>query len=293
MSRRWGATEMQVQTWIAAFDGRARGADYRPFTRVRQISSKGRGALVKGIKTGRIHEYLKDLEYYYHILAEYSPEVVDILERYALLPREETISIAEELGIRHPVYPGSNTPKVLTTNMVLVVAGPSCEEFRPVCLEYSSQLNPKQKGEKGYAHYSRTNERLLISQQYWRHRGETERLCTEKMLLTKRAHNLDALRATVIAKECDWLNPLLPEFVLRFQEFWSARARLNDILVKTAAHFRILPSEAMVLFGRAVWLRLLPVNLDSEAIHHEFPISLDSDENSPNQHALPRQTWPH
>lgn len=99
-----------VRKWIAKGDGQGEGRNYRPFFQVRDVPSSGRSRMLLGLKTGRVHHYLSDIEYYFHLMAEYEPQVVDIRERYALLPWEETLEIANELGIRHPTYPGTKTP---------------------------------------------------------------------------------------------------------------------------------------------------------------------------------------
>ncbi len=237
MTRGWGASEKQVKQWIAKFDVHARGCSYHPFFQVRDVPSKGRSAMAKGQKTERTHHFVSDLEYQYFILAEFAPSVFDILEQYPLLPREETISIAKELGIKHPCYPGSNTPIVMTTDMVLCTGCAGSEELQPLSIKYAS----------------------------------------DALLPLNRVLNLDALRTAVVAEESDWLNPQIPEFVVTFREFWSDRKRLKDIFFETAVELRITPADIAVLFGRAVWLRLLPIDLDSSVIHHEFPVALVSD----------------
>lgn len=54
-------------------------------------------------------------------LTEYSDFVVDIREQFPLLPLEETIVIADELGIKHPTDPKANEPIVMTTDFLLTM----------------------------------------------------------------------------------------------------------------------------------------------------------------------------
>jgi len=56
------------------------------------------------------------LERNYFYLTEYSDVVVDIREQFPLLPLEETIVIAEELGLKHPTNPKTQEPIVMTTD---------------------------------------------------------------------------------------------------------------------------------------------------------------------------------
>nr|WP_238602194.1 TnsA endonuclease N-terminal domain-containing protein [Lysinibacillus parviboronicapiens] len=58
----------------------------------------------------------------YFYLTEYSDFfVVDIREQYPLLPLEETIVIADELGLKHPTDPKTIEPDVMTTDFLLTV----------------------------------------------------------------------------------------------------------------------------------------------------------------------------
>nr|WP_232900746.1 TnsA endonuclease N-terminal domain-containing protein [Lysinibacillus fusiformis] len=59
------------------------------------------------------------MERNYFYLTEYSDFVVDIREQFPLLPLEETIVIADELGLKHTTDPKTNEPVVLSQNRVL------------------------------------------------------------------------------------------------------------------------------------------------------------------------------
>jgi hypothetical protein len=181
-------------------------------------------------------------------MAEYSSSVIDIREQYPLLPRGETISIARELGIDHPCYPDSDTPTVMTTDLVLTVLGVSSREILPLSLKYASEPTPDGDDDEKY---KRTIEKLR-SKTILVQACPRWLLCTEKLLPLNRVQNLDALRTAVITEECDWLNPLLPEFVRAFRAVWSDRKRLKDIHFETAVQLQITQTDSAVLFGRAV-----------------------------------------
>lgn len=67
------------------------------------------------------------------------------MEQYPLLPREETIEIASELGIKHPMYPGTNVPIIMTTDLVGICGDATQEEFVPMSVKYDSALVPASK----------------------------------------------------------------------------------------------------------------------------------------------------
>ena len=48
------------------------GADYQPWLKIQSVSSLGWSTRLKGIKTGRQHEFLSDLERNYFYLTEFS-----------------------------------------------------------------------------------------------------------------------------------------------------------------------------------------------------------------------------
>lgn len=111
----------QSEQWIKEGRGMGRGAEYKPWLLIQNVSSLGRSTRLKGIKTNRQHEFLSDLEKNYFYLTEYSDFVVDIREQFPLLPLEETIIIAEELGIKHPSDPKTKEPVVMTTDFLLTI----------------------------------------------------------------------------------------------------------------------------------------------------------------------------
>lgn len=111
----------QVEKWIKEGRGSGVGAEYKPWLNIQDVSSLGRSTRLKGIKTNRQHEFLSDLERNYFYLTEYSDFVVDIREQYPLLPLEETIVIADKLGIKHPTNPKTQEPVVMSTDFLLTV----------------------------------------------------------------------------------------------------------------------------------------------------------------------------
>ena len=119
MSKR--ARTSKIEKWIKEGRGSGVGSEYKPWLNIQDVASKGRSIRLKGIKTNRQHEFLSDLERNYFYLTEYSDFVVDIREQFPLLPLEETIVIADELGIKHPTDPKTHEPIVMTTDFLLTV----------------------------------------------------------------------------------------------------------------------------------------------------------------------------
>ncbi|GFE59640.1 transposase [Geobacter sp. AOG2] len=264
-SRSRKPTMKLVQKWIARGYGQGEGLNYRPFFHVRDVPSKGRSAIVEGLKTGRIHHYLSDVEYQHHVLAEFSQEVVDIREQYALLPWEETQEIARELGIQHPVYPCTNTPIVMTSDLVLTLLD---SNLAVISVKRAADVRGAASAQE------RTLEKLRIEQEYWKRRRIPWVLSTELDICQARAKNLAALRTAMVSRELDPVMAHFHNFVAVFLEKWEPNKNLNCILAETAEALGGLSADVtFCLFGRAVWLRRLPVNLDIP-INHFLPVAL-------------------
>ncbi|MBC6972759.1 transposase [Bacillus sp. Xin] len=81
----------KIDKWIKEGRETGSGGDYQPWLKIQDVSSLGRSTRLKGIKTGRQHEFLSDLERNYFYLTEFSDFILDIREQFPLLPQEETI----------------------------------------------------------------------------------------------------------------------------------------------------------------------------------------------------------
>ena len=94
------------------------GSAYKPWLRVQDVSSLGLSRRVWSPKTNRQHDLLSGIEYKLFLCLEWAEDVVDIREQYPL-DREVTLHVAEALGIRHPHYPGTQIPTVMTIDFLV------------------------------------------------------------------------------------------------------------------------------------------------------------------------------
>jgi len=121
MGKRIFKTNADIARHIKAGFGQGEGVSYKPWVRVQDIPSTGRSRKVPGIKSGRLHHTLSDLEYHYLLLLEFSDEVVDIREQFPLFPKARSRDIAAEMGIRYPMYVGTQLPYVMTSDFLVTV----------------------------------------------------------------------------------------------------------------------------------------------------------------------------
>lgn len=251
-----------VNRWIKAGYGQGEGAKYKPFLYVRDVPSKGTSTMVNSKVTGRTHHYLSRQEYREHLLAEYDKSVIDIREQYALLPLEETYQTAQRLGIKHPIYPGTRTLAVMTTDLLLSINRPDGIELIAISVKLESDLT------------ARNLEKLLIEKIYWNARGIQWRLATDKNRDEIRATNLDFFSPSL---NCKFDNQNLPSpesFSLSFEANYGSSLAFNEILIKTAKELNIDNATAHALLGKAVWSRASRIDLDAEIIKHRSKLKL-------------------
>lgn len=169
----------KVEKWIKEGRGTGSGADYQPWLKIQDVSSLGRSTRLKGIKTGRQHEFLSDLERNYFYLTEFSNYINDIREQFPLLPQEETILIAEELGIKHPKDPKTGESIVMTTDFLLTV-NKGKETF-----EIARTIKMKDK-----LMDERVLEKFEIEREYWDRKGIQWGIVTEEEIDKTMARNI-------------------------------------------------------------------------------------------------------
>jgi hypothetical protein len=255
-------TQEIVERWIKAGFGQGDGTAYKPFTYVRDIPSPGLSNTVKSSVTNRIHHYITRQEYHLHLLAEYSQSIINIRERFALLPWDETQAIASKLGIRHPRYPGTATPTVLTTDLLLTRKHSDGIELIAVSAILSKHLTPQ------------TLEKLLIERLYWNRRGISWLLATEKNIPKLRAGNLQFFE---LARHDDrasksGISPAL--FSRRFEANHAQDRCFNEILEKTSREMSVDVQTGFALLGTAVWKHISRIDLDAVKLDHRSPVAL-------------------
>jgi len=186
-------TEKSIAKRIKEGRGIGRLADYKPWLHIQDVPSQGLACRSKGWKTGRVHHFLSLLELYYFYALEWLNSVVDIREQFPLLPLEETISIAANCGIPHPVHPRTKHPIVLTTDFVVTVRSDATDFDLPKTLKYKDDLCSQ-----------RTLAKLELERRYWEVRKKRLTIVTQENI------------PRVLAKNVEWVHPY--RYVEKFSE---------------------------------------------------------------------------
>jgi hypothetical protein len=157
--RRRNTTSKVIQRRSQEGRGLGTGKDYKPELRIQDVASIGLATRILGWKTGRIHHFMSKLECLFFLTVDGSPRVLDIREQFPL-DRDETLAIADQLGIRHPCDPKTREPIVMTTDFVITVGSAlhSVEFARTI--KYQDKLSSL-----------RVMEKFEIERIYWTSRG--------------------------------------------------------------------------------------------------------------------------
>lgn len=180
---RWrvAVTDGWIMSRIKQGYGAGVGLEYQPWLTVRDFPSLGRVHRVWGWKTNRIHHLFSDLELKVFLHFLWPKSVNDLREQFPLLPLEETIEIAKEMGVRHPTDPRTKHPIVMTTDIVLTVEQGLRETHRPFTVKYMKDLGKL-----------RTKEKLEIERRYWAspYRNLKLKIMTEQQISSEFVANM-------------------------------------------------------------------------------------------------------
>lgn len=240
----------KYERWVADGGGAARGKEYIPFLHVRDVPSLGNVNRVLGWKTGRVHQFMSNLEFQVFMLLEWSDTIVDINEQFALdLP--ETQSIAAQLGFKHPTMPVTQLPNIMTSDFKITIAQGLEEICRVVSVKPSNQLT------------ERTLQKLEIERRFWAKRNVQWNIVTERDIDQTRVRNIQ------------WLHPyrklqsgLLPETVSIKQienllrEMVTAGGALSGAALAFDDHLGLPEGSGLTLARHFLASKIWRVNMD-------------------------------
>lgn len=175
--------------------GKGAGADYIPWIQVNDFSSRGFSRRVFSQKTSRAHHLLSEVEWQLFLLLEFCPAVLDIREQFPL-KRDATLSIAAEHGIRHPVYPGTHIPTVMTVDFLVVLQEQGGQVIRA--------FNCKRVD--GIDHENELG-KLEIERNYFDRAGVPHHLVFDRCLNQQKVENLEWCRSAFINDEGTYETP--------------------------------------------------------------------------------------
>ncbi|MFT5872448.1 MAG: hypothetical protein ACI8WT_001379 [Clostridium sp.] len=198
--RKRGFTREKYEKWIKEGRGQGEGADYKPWLLIQDVPSKGKCSRILGIKTKRQHELFSDNEANYFYSIDFSEPVIDIREQFPLLPIEDTIGIAQELGIKHPTDPKSQEVIVITTDFLISTVDENGKRLLARTVKQHEDLNSERQMEK-----------FEIERRYWLHKGIDWGVVSEKEINETLAKNIELVYQFCNLKDLVGFQDLSPE----------------------------------------------------------------------------------
>lgn len=166
--------------------GKGTGKSYKPWIQISDFSSRGKSRRVFSSKIGRHHELLSDVEWHFFLLLEFSRVVADIREQFPL-PRDETLSFAAKLGIKHPTYPSTRTHTVMTSDFLVTFIRNGVTSLEAFSCKMASDLEN-----------FRVLEKLELERIYFDSLGVPHRLVIDSELPVNKIRNIVWFRGAVL-----------------------------------------------------------------------------------------------
>lgn len=236
--------------------GVGRGKEYKPWITIQDFPSNGRVSRIKGLKTQRQHEFLSDLERNYFYYLEASINVIDIREQFPLLPLEETLLIAKEIGIKHPIDPQTKEPIVMTTDFLITIKTEEGEVKELArTLKYKDELLEK-----------RIVEKFELERLYFENRGINWGIVTNEEIDKQLAQNLADTHAYYDLAEIEAFATMKPwevqELIDVFLECCvTYKDSLRSMCIQFDKAMSLEKGSGITLFKHLLWAKLIAIDL--------------------------------
>jgi len=257
------STPASIAKRIAEGRGQGAGSHYRPWLEVHDFPSRGVIHRPLGAKTGRVHHLFSNLEFMLFLIYDVLACITDIREQFPLLPLEETLEIARELGVKHPTDPATRYPTVMTTDFLLKLEIQHQTLFHARAAKYGTDMDD-----------SRLREKLSIEHCYWRRRDLNWGFITDKDVPPILAANAALVHPFHLLSD---LHPLNEKQVRRIAFYLNQRMRreelsLINIVTGSDQKFDLPPGKSFTvvchLIARNVWKvdLLKPISMNKRLI---------------------------
>lgn len=178
----------KYEKYVEEGRGQGEGADYIPWIKINEFSSKGRATRIMGIKTKRIHHLHSDNQLRAFLIFEWSKKVIDIRECYPLLDLMKIVDDKENLSLDKFTDQNTGQQFAITTNFLLTVKEDNgTTRYVARVVKNCSELTKKI-----------TIEKLEIERRYWEAKNIDFRIITDKDLNRQLCKNIHWIRETLL-----------------------------------------------------------------------------------------------
>ena len=232
------------------------GSDYKPYLYIHDVPSIGLVSRVWGWKTGRVHHCLSRLELKFFYTREWCQKVIDIREQFPL-DLDETLAIADQLGVRHPRDPKTKDYVVMTSDFVITESRAIGSEDIIRTTKYKAELQK-----------SRVMEKLKIEEVYWQDiRGMDWDVVTEDDFSSILAANVEWIHGH---REIESLTPLTVSDVYQIELMLSLMLQgddpLRDLTNECDERLSLNPGSSLSVVRYLIANRRLDVDMERRII---------------------------
>ena len=115
-----GVSLKRQEKWFLTHKKSLDNGRYIPFWRVEDIRSRGIKVKIRHFSDpDRVIHLLSINELHMYVFLAWNQNIKEVYEQFAI-PLEDTIRIAEDKGIKHPVYSDTRTPAIQTIDFMCV-----------------------------------------------------------------------------------------------------------------------------------------------------------------------------
>jgi len=191
------------------------------------------------------------------------PDLTDVREQFPL-NLEETILIAERLGIVHPTDPKTKEPCVVTTDFLLTRAVQLGQVEMAIAVKPSADLGSP-----------RTLEKLEIERVYWTSRNITWRILTERELPVALVKNMKWVRSHLdLAESGEFSEEQITRIRVAMEpEIGQGQHSLVEVTAACDDRLGLKPGAALCVVRYLVGTGIWPVDLTVE-IDPQKPLQL-------------------
>jgi hypothetical protein len=179
-------TEDVITRWEAEGRGKGHGQAYKPWLEVFDFPSNGIVNRTYSMKLGREVHLMSTVESDTFYVLESLKRVKDINEQFPL-SRKLTLEIASLLGIKHPYYPGTYVPTVMTVDFLVTFERNGKSSLEAYDCKMTQDAEDERKIEK-----------LAITQRYLAGMDIPHRLIFDTEIPAQKVRNIEWIRSGTI-----------------------------------------------------------------------------------------------
>ncbi|MCP8899909.1 TnsA endonuclease N-terminal domain-containing protein [Gilvimarinus xylanilyticus] len=212
---------------------------YEPYFLVQDIPSSGIKVKTRYFSdSNRIVHLLSMNEMFAYQMISWNPDIVECYEQFAI-PIEESVAIAIELGVKHPLHSDTQVPAIQTIDFV--------------CIHKDGEMSAIAVKEHSALDNFRTQEKLAIQEAYCQLNDIKFTILDSSTLKSQQCENLERLsRHATLDKEQElFFDDWLSNFVGILSD--DRHERVANVLKKSADMMGFEYARAANLFYHAIW----------------------------------------